>query len=83
MLQDYFFDAYMGTSKAQPAAPAPDIPVKDTYSRAEVDEIISMKLEEAVKQISGKDVQVAPVLDPEDAPTILEDLGQPRTTSDK
>lgn len=82
MLQDYFFDAYMETSKVTPAAPAPDIPVKDTYSRAEVDEIISRKLEEAVKQISGKDVQVAPVLDPEDTPSIVEDLGQPRTNED-
>lgn len=70
MLQDFFFDAYKetGTAPAQAADPDP-IPEKDSYTKAEVDEIISRKLEEAVKAMSGKDVKVEPVpTDPEDGP---------------
>ena len=69
MLPDFFFTAYRETAEHPAAAPEPEIPVKGTYTRAEVDEIISKKLEEAVKQINGKDVKVVPV-DPEDGPTV-------------
>lgn len=71
MLKDFFFEAYKETAPA-PAAPDPgEIPQKDSYTRAEVDEIISRKLEEAVKQMSGKDVKVEPApIDPEDGPGV-------------
>lgn len=71
MLQDFFFAAYKETGPAPAPVDPEDIPVKDTYTRAEVDEIISRKLEEAVKQLSGKDVKVEPVpTDPEDVPGV-------------
>ena len=72
MLAEYFFEAYAKTAAPRPVEePAPEIPVKDSYTRAEVDEIISKKLEEAVKQMSGKDVKVEPVTpDPEDGPGV-------------
>lgn len=70
MLADYFFEAYAKTAAPRPVE-EPEIPVKDSYTRAEVDEIISRKLEEAVKQMSGKDVTVEPVTpDPEDGPGV-------------
>lgn len=72
MLADYFFEAYAKTAAPRPVEePAPDIPVKDSYTRAEVDDIVSKKLEEAVKQMSGKDVKVETVTqDPEDGPGV-------------
>jgi hypothetical protein len=72
MLTDYFFKAYAETAPRPAEGPAPDIPVKESYTRAEVDDIISRKLEEAVKQMSGKDVIVSPV-EPEDTPEVSEE----------
>ena len=69
MLSDYFFEEYAKTAPPKAEAPAAEIPEKDSYTRAEVDEIISRKLEEAVKSLSGKDVKVEPVApDPSDTP---------------
>lgn len=73
MLADYFFEAYAKTAAPRPVEePAAEIPVKDSYTRAEVDEIISKKLEEAVKQMSGKDAIVSQV-EPEDTPEVSEE----------
>ena len=69
MLSDYFFEEYAKTAPPKVEAPAAEIPEKESYTRAEVDEIISRKLEEAVTQMSGKDVTVQPVVpDPADTP---------------
>ena len=71
MLADYFFEAYAKTAKPRPIEPTSEIPDKESYTRAEVDEIISRKLEEAVKSMSGKDVKVEPVpTDQEDGPGV-------------
>lgn len=71
MLADYFFEEYAKTAPV-PAAPiTPEIPDKDTYTRAEVDDIINRKLEEAMKQINQTQPhEAAPPPDPEDGPGV-------------
>lgn len=53
MNRDKFYDAFMETAPEPPAADdmeeLEDPPVKDTYTRAEVEELINKKLEEITK----------------------------------
>ena len=55
MLSDRFFEEYAKTGAPKPAADdTPEIPDKDSYTRAEVDEIVAAKVAEAVEEIRGE-----------------------------
>ena len=59
MLSDEFFKAYMETNDSKAPAPAhEEIPVKDSYSRAEVEEIVAQKIAEALEAIKTPVEQV-------------------------
>ena len=55
MLSDRFFEEYAKTGAPKPAADdPPEIPEKDSYSRAEVDEIVNAKVAEAISEIRSE-----------------------------
>ena len=55
MLSDWFFEEYAKTGTPKPAADDPqELPDKDSYTRAEVDEIVAAKVAEAVEEIRGE-----------------------------
>lgn len=55
MLSDRFFEEYAKTGAPKPAADdQPEIPEKDSYSRAEVDEIVNAKVAEAISEIRSE-----------------------------
>ena len=59
MLSDEFFKEYMETNDSKAPAPAhEEIPVKDSYSRAEVEEIVAQKIAEALEVIKTPTEQV-------------------------
>lgn len=62
MLSDKFFEEYAKTGespKVQGETPEPE--TKETYTRAEVDEIISKTIAETLENMRGEPVKVAPV----------------------
>lgn len=55
MLSDRFFEEYAKTGAPKPTADdQPEIPEKDSYSRAEVDEIVNAKVAEAISEIRSE-----------------------------
>ena len=64
MLSDEFFKQYALTGPPKKEAAA-DPGVKDTYTRAEVDEIVSKKIEEALQSMKQPE-QESPENSPED-----------------
>lgn len=52
MLPNNFYEMYMETNDSPPPAPAhEEIPIKDAYSRAEVEEIVAKKISEALESL--------------------------------
>ena len=64
MLSDEFFKQYAMTGPPK-QSPAADPGVKDTYTRAEVDEIVNKKIEEALQSMKQPE-QIAPENNPEE-----------------
>lgn len=56
MLSDRFFEEYAKTAAPRPESPddPQELPDKDSYTRAEVDEIVAAKVAEAVEEIRGE-----------------------------
>lgn len=56
MLSDRFFEEYAKTAAPRQESPddPPELPDKDSYTRAEVDEIVAAKVAEAVEEIRGE-----------------------------
>lgn len=56
MLSDRFFEEYAKTAAPRPESSddPPELPDKDSYTRAEVDEIVAAKVAEAVEEIRGE-----------------------------
>ena len=65
MLSDEFFKQYALTGPPKKEAAADPAAVKDTYTRAEVDEIVSKKIEEALQSMKQPE-QESPENNPED-----------------
>lgn len=55
MQDDEFFKAFMETGP-QPEAPAPEMPNKPMYTRAEVDEIVARTIKSTMETMRGKAV---------------------------
>lgn len=56
MLSDKFFEEYAKTGAPRPEEPADatEDPEKDTYTRAEVDEIVNSKVSAAVDEVKAE-----------------------------
>ena len=65
MLSDEFFKQYALTGPPKKEAAEDPAAVKDTYTRAEVDEIVSKKIEEALQSMKQPE-QESPENNPED-----------------
>lgn len=52
MQDDEFFNAFMETGP-RPEAPAPEMPNKPMYTRAEVDEIVSRTIKSTMETMQG------------------------------
>lgn len=66
MLSDRFFEEYAKTGTPKPAADdPPEIQEKDSYSRAEVDEIVNAKVAEAISEIRS---EMAAIQQPDNKP---------------
>ena len=63
MLPDRFFEEYAKTGPPATLADAEDVEEKDTYTRAEVDDIVNRKISEALESMK------APVAAPEQTTT--------------
>lgn len=55
MQDDEFFNAFMETGP-QPEAPAPEMPNKPMYTRAEVDEIVARTIKSTMETMQGQAV---------------------------
>ena len=63
MLPNNFYEMYMETNDSPPPVQAhEEIPIKDAYSRAEVEEIVAKKISEALESLKTPPVveQVEP-----------------------
>lgn len=56
MQDDEFFKAFMETGP-QPEAPAPEMPNKPMYTRAEVDEIVARTIKSTMETMQGQTAQ--------------------------
>lgn len=67
MQDDEFFNAFMETGP-QPEAPAPEMPNKPMYTRAEVDEIVARTIKSTMETMQGQVAQ-----DPEEPEEVEND----------
>lgn len=66
-----FFEMYMETSKVKPAEPAP-IETKESFTRAEVEQLINEKVKEVLKSITPTTESDTPTVET-DTPTTESD----------
>ena len=63
-----FFDVYMGTSKVEKAPAGVTAETKETFTRAEVEQMINAKIEEVVKNFTPTNESDTPTVET-DTPT--------------